>query len=80
MDVNQAEVGRVFEDSHIDLLIHGHTHRPAIHRVVQANGKQGQRIVLGDWGDNVSYLLTDDAQLSLHDHRVNSADAQLRLV
>jgi UDP-2,3-diacylglucosamine hydrolase len=47
---------------------------------VLANGKQAHRIVLGDWGEKVSYLLTDDAQLTLHDHRVYSADAQLRLV
>lgn len=80
MDVNQAEVTRVIEDSDIELLIHGHTHRPAIHSVVQDKGKQTHRIVLGDWGDEASYLLSDEVQLSLHDHRVNSADSQLRLV
>jgi UDP-2,3-diacylglucosamine hydrolase len=80
MDVNQAEVGKVIEASNIDLLIHGHTHRPAIHTVMKRNGIHAHRIVLGDWGDEVSYLLSDDAQLSLHDHRVNTADSQLRLV
>ncbi len=80
MDVNQAEVGRVIQQHNIDLLIHGHTHRPAIHDVTQANGKPANRIVLGDWEDKVSYLLSDDVQLSLHDHRVNSAESLLRLV
>lgn len=80
MDVNQTEVAKVIEDSTVDLLIHGHTHRPAIHSVLQANGKHAHRVVLGDWGNEVSYLLSDDVQLSLHDHRVNSADSQLRLV
>jgi UDP-2,3-diacylglucosamine hydrolase len=80
MDVNQAEVGKVIKESGIDLLIHGHTHRPAIHPVLQDNGKHAYRVVLGDWGNEVSYLLSDDVQLSLHDHRLNSADAQLRLV
>lgn len=80
MDVNQAEVERVIKDSNIDLLIHGHTHRPAVHPIRQADEKPARRIVLGDWGDEASYLLTDDAQLSLHDHRVDSADSLLRLV
>lgn len=31
-----------------DLLIHGHTHRPAIHSVELAHGN-GTRMVLGDW-------------------------------
>jgi UDP-2,3-diacylglucosamine hydrolase len=78
MDVNQAEVNRVINKTGIDLLIHGHTHRPAIHTVVKNNGSEAQRIVLGDWGDEVSYLLSDDVKLSLHDHRVQSA--LLRLV
>lgn len=80
MDVNQAEVAKVIKESTIDLLIHGHTHRPAIHSVLQDNGKQAYRVVLGDWGNEVSYLLSDDVQLSLHDHRVNSESSQLRLV
>jgi UDP-2,3-diacylglucosamine hydrolase len=78
MDVNQAEVNRVIEETGIDLLIHGHTHRPAIHSVDKNSGNQAHRIVLGDWGDEVSYMLSDDVQLSLHDHRVESA--VLRLV
>lgn len=81
MDVNQDEVARVMEESDIDLLIHGHTHRPAIHAVPLSRREQpAQRIVLGDWDNQISYLLTDDVQLSLHDHRVNLTDAQLRLV
>jgi UDP-2,3-diacylglucosamine hydrolase len=78
MDVNQTEVHRVIEETGIDLLIHGHTHRPAIHSVDKNSGNQAHRIVLGDWGDEVSYMLSDDVQLSLHDHRVESA--VLRLV
>jgi UDP-2,3-diacylglucosamine hydrolase len=80
MDVNQAEVSKVIEQFNIDLLIHGHTHRPAIHHVIPATDKAAYRIVLGDWDNRVSYLLSDDLQLSLHDHRVNSAESQLRLV
>lgn len=80
MDVNQKEVVEVIDATGIDLLIHGHTHRPAIHPVSLSHSKQAHRVVIGDWDNNVSFLLTDDAQLTLHDHRVNSVDSQLRLV
>lgn len=43
IDVNTDEVLKQIQN--INLLIHGHTHRPAIHRI---NPTQ-QRIVLGDW-------------------------------
>jgi UDP-2,3-diacylglucosamine hydrolase len=31
MDVNQQEVSRIMAEHNVDLLIHGHTHRPQIH-------------------------------------------------
>lgn len=48
MDVNQAEVEKVMQRQQVDLLIHGHTHRPAIHSFT-VNQQQAHRIVLGDW-------------------------------
>jgi len=36
-------------------LIHGHTHRPAIHPL-NINGQAAERIVLGDWYDQGSIL------------------------
>lgn len=51
MDVTPAEVTRVMADNNVDLLIHGHTHRPARH-TVNVNGESGERIVLGDWRDD----------------------------
>ncbi|MEB3766560.1 UDP-2,3-diacylglucosamine diphosphatase [Acinetobacter sp. MD2] len=47
MDVNNNAVKSAMP-AHIDYLIHGHTHRPAIH---QLSANQ-QRIVLGDWREN----------------------------
>lgn len=46
MDVNQDEVQRMFTQHGVDLMIHGHTHRPAIHQQKDNNAK---RVVLGDW-------------------------------
>ena len=60
MDVNQEETERVFIDSHVDLIIHGHTHRPAIHRQT-INNSDTTRIVLGDWHETGSYLRINDS-------------------
>jgi UDP-2,3-diacylglucosamine hydrolase len=48
MDVNQDEVVRVIQKYKVDVLLHGHTHRPAIHDV-QVGHRKAKRIVLGDW-------------------------------
>lgn len=49
MDVTSAEVLKVMEEAGVDLMIHGHTHRPARHEL-SVNRKTAERIVLGDWG------------------------------
>ncbi|HVL58714.1 MAG TPA: UDP-2,3-diacylglucosamine diphosphatase [Burkholderiaceae bacterium] len=48
MDVNPLAVLRLFDASGADLMIHGHTHRPASHRLEHA-GRTLQRTVLTDW-------------------------------
>ena len=45
MDVNNEYVLKVIQREKIDILIHGHTHRPAIHKL--PNGSI--RAVLGSW-------------------------------
>ena len=55
MDVNQNTVIEMMQKHSVRLLIHGHTHRPAIHEL-EINGQAGKRIVLGDWGKEGSYL------------------------
>ena len=58
MDVNQDEVREVLQDFGVTRLIHGHTHRPAIHDL-DIDGQHVQRIVLGDWGSEGSVLRCD---------------------
>ncbi|MEZ5478299.1 MAG: UDP-2,3-diacylglucosamine diphosphatase [Thiolinea sp.] len=48
MDVNQQTVEQVMRQAGVRHLIHGHTHRPAIHDF-QLDQQAAQRIVLGDW-------------------------------
>ncbi len=63
MDVTPAEVARVMQENGVDLLIHGHTHRPTRHALTIV-GKPAERIVLGDWreGDGMWYLRAERDQ------------------
>ncbi len=54
MDVNASAVAEAFRGLAVDRLIHGHTHRPAIHQL-DLGDRVASRIVLGDWhGDQGS--------------------------
>jgi len=55
MDVNEGAVAQAFRDGGVTLLVHGHTHRPAVHRL-GVDGRPVQRIVLGDWYTQGSVL------------------------
>ncbi len=55
MDVNQGEVEQIMEQHGVNLMIHGHTHRPNTH-IFSANGETKTRIVLGDWYTQGSVL------------------------
>lgn len=55
MDVNQDAVQRTFEQERVDFIVHGHTHRPAIHDVTVGDHVV-RRIVLGDWYEQGSVL------------------------
>ena len=48
MDVNPQAVIDAMERQHVQYLIHGHTHRPAVHALT-VNGMPAQRVVLGAW-------------------------------
>jgi UDP-2,3-diacylglucosamine hydrolase len=56
MDVNQDAVSDAFQRHGVKRMIHGHTHRPAVHRHDLADGSSGERTVLADWDRNGSYL------------------------
>lgn len=56
MDVTPEEVVTQMERHNVTLLVHGHTHRPAIHALALPNGNTARRIVLGDWYQQGSLL------------------------
>ncbi len=49
MDVSPATVMDYMGRHRVRRLIHGHTHRPGVHRF-DLDGAAAERIVLGDWG------------------------------
>jgi UDP-2,3-diacylglucosamine hydrolase len=58
MDVNQQAVTETMKTHGVNLLLHGHTHRPAIHPIT-IDGQPATRIVLGDWDKQGSVLRWD---------------------
>ena len=55
MDVNVGAVEKAFRVLEVRRMIHGHTHRPDIHKSL-IDGEAAQRIVLGAWYEQGSYL------------------------
>lgn len=67
MDVNLQAVQDYFIQHHCDVIIHGHTHRPAVHDYPDDQ----QRIVLGDWCPQSSYLTWIESEgFQLVDRRI----------
>ncbi|MFC4314663.1 UDP-2,3-diacylglucosamine diphosphatase [Steroidobacter flavus] len=64
MDVNQGAVRRTFEQEQAEVIVHGHTHRPAIHDV-SVGDHAFKRIVLGDWYEQGSVLRWDEQGFEL---------------
>lgn len=54
-DVAPAAVDAAFAAHDVDTIIHGHTHRPAVH-ALEVDGRPRERIVLGDWYEQGSVL------------------------
>ena len=64
MDVNQDAVVAAMRRHGVYTLLHGHTHRPAVHRF-EVDGNPATRIVLGDWYTQGSVLRWDTGGFTL---------------
>ena len=64
MDVTPEEVIKVMDQAKASVLVHGHTHRPAVHEVDLHFGA-GTRYVLGDWHTSMQFLKATDSDLQL---------------
>jgi UDP-2,3-diacylglucosamine hydrolase len=64
MDVTPDAVAEAMRHAGVRTLVHGHTHRPAIHRF-ELDGQPARRIVLGDWYTQGSVLEWSDQGFEL---------------
>lgn len=72
MDVTASEVTKMMSQHQVKRLIHGHTHRPERHPVT-LDGQVGERIVLGDWHDNMWWLeATPNGELTLRQQAITT--------
>jgi UDP-2,3-diacylglucosamine hydrolase len=55
MDVNAQAVATALRATGVRRMVHGHTHRPGVHEL-DIDGELAQRIVLGAWYEQGSYL------------------------
>ena len=60
MDVNEESVSKISNEFSIKKMIHGHTHRPFVHK-----DKNLVRVVLSDWENEVNYATVIDGEISL---------------
>jgi UDP-2,3-diacylglucosamine hydrolase len=66
MDVNPNAVAAAYRATGVRRIIHGHTHRPGIHDTT-VEGAQAQRIVLGAWYEQGSYLVYENERYELRE-------------
>ena len=64
MDVNSDAVKKTLLKYNVNIILHGHTHRPNIHKIKLSNGN-AMRIVLGDWFEQGSVVRWDKNGLKL---------------
>jgi UDP-2,3-diacylglucosamine hydrolase len=55
MDVNEDAVRQALRQHGVSRLVHGHTHRPGLHRL-EVDGRRCERWVLPDWYGRGGYL------------------------
>lgn len=83
-DVNDMSCLQFLEQHQQQILIHGHTHRPALHKIKNSAGQYFSRIVLPDWEYDHStptragwLALQTDGQIALH--RLHQPTVRFRL-
>jgi UDP-2,3-diacylglucosamine hydrolase len=64
MDVNQDAVSTAYRATRVRRIIHGHTHRPAVHETL-IEGEPAQRMVLGAWYEQGSYIQYEHGRYEL---------------
>ncbi|MFL6605896.1 MAG: UDP-2,3-diacylglucosamine diphosphatase [Steroidobacteraceae bacterium] len=66
MDVNLDAVSTAYRATRVRRIIHGHTHRPGVHDT-SIEGEPAQRIVLGAWYEQGSYIQYENGRYELRE-------------
>jgi UDP-2,3-diacylglucosamine hydrolase len=66
MDANAGTVAAAMRAVGVRRMIHGHTHRPAVHEML-LDGAPASRIVLGAWYEQGSYLSYESGRYELRE-------------
>jgi UDP-2,3-diacylglucosamine hydrolase len=66
MDVNQDAVSTAYRATKVRRIIHGHTHRPGVHDTA-IEGEAAQRLVLGAWYEQGSYIRYENGRYDLRE-------------
>ena len=61
MDVNKVAVRQCMQEQNASIMLHGHTHKPALHDL----GDGLKRLVLGDWGSHGWFFKVEPDHASL---------------
>ena len=69
MDVTPSEVIKSLSKAQSSIMIHGHTHRPAVHKLY-IDDQAATRYVLGDWGQTMKYLVIENNEPQLMTYAV----------
>lgn len=64
MDADADEIQRLAAEHDVQVVIHGHTHRPAIH-AISVDKRPALRLVLGAWHHSASWLKVDEQGFTL---------------
>jgi len=78
MDVTHQEVIKLLHELQVNYMVHGHTHRPAVHTIRLQEpingGTEAQRLVLGSWDHKGWVLEVSDDGFNLRHFPLISAD------
>jgi UDP-2,3-diacylglucosamine hydrolase len=69
-DVNRGAVVQAMQNAQVELLIHGHTHRPNCHELDIGSSKC-VRMVLGDWDTSLWYIKCDTSGCKLIEQKLS---------
>lgn len=64
MDVNAQAVEETMARHQVNTLLHGHTHRPAVHQL-EVKGQPAERLVLGAWHTEGSMIRLSEHETTL---------------